>query len=122
MSTILLSIHPKFVDKIMSGEKKFEFRRVIAKRNPNKIIIYSTSPVCKVIGEAEVEDIIIDNPEKVWKETKKFSGVEKEFYVEYFDNRDLAVAYKLKNVIKYISPIDLKDFGIKVAPQSFVYV
>ncbi|EEN71673.1 hypothetical protein HMPREF0345_1652 [Enterococcus faecalis ATCC 29200] len=106
----------------MTGEKKFEFRRVIAKRNPNKIIIYSTSPVCKVIGEAEVEDIIIDNPEKVWKETKKFSGVEKEFYVEYFDNRDLAVAYKLKNVIKYISPIDLKDFGIKVAPQSFVYV
>ena len=122
MSTILLSIHPKFVDKIMTGEKKFEFRRVIAKRNPNKIIIYSTSPGCKVIGEAEVEDIIIDNPEKVWKETKKFSGVEKEFYVEYFDNRDLAVAYKLKNVIKYISPIDLKDFGIKVAPQSFVYV
>ncbi|NSU96639.1 ASCH domain-containing protein [Enterococcus faecalis] len=122
MSTILLSIHPKFVDKIMTGEKKFEFRRVIAKRNPNKIIIYSTSPVCKVIGEAEVEDIIIDNPEKVWKETKKFSGVEKEFYVEYFDNRDLAVAYKLKNVIKYISPIDLRDFGIKVAPQSFVYV
>ncbi|NSQ73738.1 ASCH domain-containing protein [Enterococcus faecalis] len=122
MSTISLSIHPKFVDKIMTGEKKFEFRRVIAKRNPNKIIIYSTSPVCKVIGEAEVEDIIIDNPEKVWKETKKFSGVEKEFYVEYFDNRDLAVAYKLKNVIKYISPIDLKDFGIKVAPQSFVYV
>ena len=122
MSTILLSIHPKFVDKIMTGEKKFEFRRVIAKRNPNKIIIYSTSPVCKVIGEAEVEDIIIDNPEKVWKETKKFSGVEKEFYLEYFDNRDLAVAYKLKNVIKYISPIDLKDFGIKVAPQSFVYV
>ncbi|NSV19766.1 ASCH domain-containing protein [Enterococcus faecalis] len=122
MSTILLSIHPKFVDKIMTGEKKFEFRRVIAKRNPNKIIIYSTSPVCKVIGEAEVEDIIIDNPEKVWKETKKFSGVEKEFYVEYFDNRDLAVAYKLKNVIKYISPIDLKYFGIKVAPQSFVYV
>lgn len=122
MSTILLSIHPEFVDKIMTGEKRFEFRRVIAKRNPNKIIIYSTSPVCKVIGEAEVEDIIIDNPEKVWKETKKFSGVEKEFYVEYFDNRDLAVAYKLKNVIKYISPIDLKDFGIKVAPQSFVYV
>ena len=122
MSTILLSIHPNFVDKIMTGEKKFEFRRVIAKRNPNKIIIYSTSPVCKVICEAEVEDIIIDNPEKVWKETKKFSGVEKEFYVEYFDNRDLAVAYKLKNVIKYISPIDLKDFGIKVAPQSFVYV
>jgi len=122
VSTILLSIHPEFVDKIMTGEKKFEFRRVIAKRNPNKIIIYSTSPVCKVIGEAEVEDIIIDNPEKVWKETKKFSGVEKEFYVEYFDNRDLAVAYKLKNVIKYISPIDLKDFGIKVAPQSFVYV
>ncbi|MDD2447960.1 MAG: ASCH domain-containing protein [Tissierellia bacterium] len=122
MCTILLSIHPKYVEKIIKGEKKFEFRRVITKKRPDKIIIYSTSPVCKVIGEAEVDNIIIDDPKNVWNQTKKFSGIEKELYVEYFADKEIAVAYKLKNVIKYDEPIELKEFGIKSAPQSFVYI
>ncbi|MGX7150067.1 ASCH domain-containing protein [Enterococcus ureasiticus] len=122
MCTILLSIHPEFVEKIMNGEKKFEFRKVITKKKPNKIIIYSTSPICKIIGEAEVEDILVDDPELVWNETKNFSGVNKEFYIEYFNDKEIAVAYKLKNVVKYEEPIMLKDYGVKSAPQSFVYV
>jgi predicted transcriptional regulator len=122
MCTILLSIHPEFVDKIMTGEKKFEFRRVKTKREPDKIIIYSTSPICKVIGEAEVEEIIINSPDVVWDKTKCFSGIKKDLYIEYYANRDVAVAYKLKNVIEYEKPIELKDLGVKAAPQSFVYV
>lgn len=122
MCTILLSIHPEFVNKIMNGEKKFEFRKVRAKKNPEKIIIYSTSPVCKIIGEAEVEEVLIDDPETIWNETKQFSGVNKKFYVEYFNNKDIAIAYKLKNVIEYPEPVDLECFGLKVAPQSFIYV
>lgn len=122
MCTILLSIHPEFVEKIMTGEKKFEFRKVKTKRRPDKIIIYSTSPVCRIIGEAEVEDIIIDEPERVWNETKKFSGIDKEIYIEYFNDKDFAVAYKLKNVTKYEEPIELKELGVKSAPQSFVYM
>lgn len=122
MCTILLSIHPEFVEKIIKGEKKFEFRRVKTKRRPDKIIIYSTSPVCRVIGEAEVDDIIIGEPENVWNETKKFSGIDKELYVEYFADKETAVAYKLKNIITYDEPLELKEFGIKSAPQSFVYI
>jgi len=122
MCQILLSIHPEFVDKILKGEKKFEFRRVKARQLPDRIIMYSTSPVCKVIGEAEVEKIIVDKPELVWEETKNFSGINKDYYVEYYHDRTTAVAYKLKNVIKYDEPKELKDFEVKVAPQSFVYV
>src|SRR5690554_4043933 len=122
MCTILLSIHPEYVDKILSGEKKYEFRRIRTKRNPDKIIIYSTAPISKVIGEAEIEDVIIDNPTNVWKKTKKESGINKEVYIEYFNNREIAVAYKLKNVIKYSNPIELESFGVKAAPQSFVYI
>lgn len=40
---ILLSIHPEHVKKIISGEKKFEFRKVKTRKyQPNKIFIYST--------------------------------------------------------------------------------
>lgn len=122
MCQILLSIHPEFVEKILKGEKRFEFRRVKTRKTPNKIIIYSTSPICKVIGEAEVEDVIMESPELVWEKTKEFSGINKEYYVEYYHDKEVAVAYQLKNVIEYNVPKELKDFGVKVAPQSFVYV
>ena len=76
----------------------------------------------KVVGEAEVEDVLIDNPEIIWKKTKKKSGIDKNYFDQYYENRDKAVAYKLKNVKKYIEPKELKDIGVSTAPQSFQYI
>lgn len=122
MSKILLSIHPEFVEKILSGEKKYEFRTVRAKRNPKKILIYSTSPVSMVIGEAEVENILVDHPQNIWEKTYMYSGIDEAYFKEYFKGRDRAIAYELTNIVKYKTPKTLKDFGINMAPQSFVYV
>ncbi|MEH7495877.1 ASCH domain-containing protein, partial [Neobacillus niacini] len=76
MCNIILSIHPNFVEKIISGEKRYEFRKVKTKLPPDKIIIYSTSPISQVIGEADVENILIDTPEKLWEKTSNYSGID----------------------------------------------
>lgn len=76
----------------------------------------------KIVGEAEVETVLIDKPSEVWRITKKKSGIDKLFFDDYFQDRDQAVAYKLTNITKYVSPKELKDFGIKSAPQSFQYI
>ena len=55
----------------MSGEKLYEYRKVQCKKDVRKIIIYSTSPIMKVIGEAEIEDILIGEPQQIWRITKK---------------------------------------------------
>ncbi len=121
--SILMSIHPKFVEKILSNEKRFEFRKVKTRKyKSNKIFIYSTSPESKIIASAEIEEIIEDNPEKVWNKTKKFSGIDYPFFVEYYKNKNKAFAYKLKNVKKFDYAISLKELGIKNAPQSFMYL
>ncbi|MEK5056047.1 ASCH domain-containing protein [Niallia sp. FSL K6-0212] len=122
MSKIILSIHPHHVEKIISGEKRFEFRKVKAKIPPEKIIIYSTSPVSQVVGEAEVEDILIDTPEKLWKLTSIYSGIDKKFYEKYYQDKQKAVAYQLKNVTVYPEPKNLMEYGVSAAPQSFVYI
>ena len=80
MCAILLSINPQYVERIMCGEKKFEFRKNVCKRNVDKIVIYSTSPVMKVVGEAEVEEVLVDEPQKIWNVTEEYSGVEREFF------------------------------------------
>ena len=51
----------------MSLEKK------ACKRHVDKILIYSTNPIMRVVGEAEVEAVLIDNPEIIWKKTEKKS-------------------------------------------------
>lgn len=122
MCSILLSINPSHVENILKGTKKYEFRKKACKRHVDKILIYSTTPIMKVVGEAEVEDVLIDNPEVIWKKTEKKSGIDKKFFDKYYENREQAVAYKLKNVIAYQEPRELKEYGIVCAPQSFQYV
>lgn len=122
MCKILLSINPEYVEKILNGEKKYEFRTRIAKRKVDSILIYCTSPVKKVLAEVSVKSVLMETPEDLWSLTNEFSGVDKNFYDEYFSERDLAYAYELDVITRFDSPRSLSDFGCIVAPQSFVYI
>ncbi|MCO7125158.1 ASCH domain-containing protein [Sporolactobacillus shoreicorticis] len=122
MRSIILSIHPSFVDKILSGEKRFEFRKVLAKKKPQRLVIYSTSPISSVVAEADIEDILVDTPDNLWDKTSNYAGVDKIFFNEYFKNRQQGIAYQLTNITQYENPKSLKDYGLQNAPQSFVYI
>lgn len=74
------------------------------------------------IQDMDVEDVLIDEPSKIWRETKEKSGIDKQFFDAYYEDRDQAVAYKLKNVKAYREPKELKEYGINCAPQSFQYI
>ena len=121
MKRILISINPEHVENISSGKKKFEYRKIAAKQDISSIIIYETTPIKRIVAEAEVLDVIMMPPEKLWKETKKFSGISKAFFDKYFQGRQVAYAYKLGRITIYKEPKRLVDFGIKSAPQSFIY-
>lgn len=120
---VLLSIKPEYVEKIFSKEKKYEFRKSIFK-NPNikSIIIYSSSPVKKVVGEFEIENIIQDTPKNLWNLDPKNTGISEEKFYKYFENKEKGYAIKIGKLIKYKKVKNLEDFSIKSAPQSFVYV
>lgn len=122
MCIMLLSINPVHVEKILEGTKKYEYRKVVSRKDVTKILIYSTTPVKKVIGEADVSNILIDAPENIWKKTKDCSGISKSFFDSYYNGKNLAVAYEIKNVRKYERSKNLSDYGIKTAPQSFLYL
>ncbi|WP_433811379.1 hypothetical protein [Flavobacterium johnsoniae] len=120
---VLLSIKPEFAFKIFDGTKKFEFRKVIFK-NPNvkTVVVYASSPVQKVIGEFEIDDIFSFNPQALWKITKKDSGITEDFFYEYFADREIAHAIKIKNIKKYVKPLSIKDDFNVFPPQSYVYL
>ncbi|MDD3999776.1 MAG: ASCH domain-containing protein [Bacilli bacterium] len=122
MKKILISINPEHVDNIVRGLKKYEYRRKVAKQDINKIIVYSTYPIKKVVAEVEIISILEASAEELWELTKSEGCVSKDFFDSYFKNRNPAYAYKLGKVTKFEEPLELKEFGVKVAPQSFVYI
>lgn len=119
---ILISINPEHVQNIINGTKKYEYRKIAAKKDISSIIIYETTPIKRVVAEAEVIDVLELRPEELWKQTKDASGISKEFFDDYFRDRELAYAYKLGKIKVYDVPKTLLDYGIKAAPQSFVYI
>ena len=73
MYQMLLSINPEHVESILCGKKQFEFRKVRCKEDVEKIYIYSTAPVMKVVAEADVDEIIEDDILTVWNLTKEYA-------------------------------------------------
>lgn len=121
---VLLSIKPEYAEKILQGEKRFEFRKSIFRNSEVKtVVIYATMPVGKVIGEFDFDEVLSDNPKEIWSLTRKFSGITKKFFNEYFDGRELAHAIKVVAVRRYEIPQNLKEYiPSGSAPQSFCYI
>ena len=123
MCKILISINPEYVNEILSGRKKYEYRKVKAKKdNVDKMIIYAPAPVMKVVAEIEILKILEDSPDLIWENTKEYSGISKAFYDKYYQNRNIAIAYQLGKIKKYNEPKNLSDLGISYSPQSFIYI
>ncbi|WP_294216101.1 ASCH domain-containing protein [uncultured Chryseobacterium sp.] len=120
---VILSIKPIYAEKILNGEKIFELRKsIFRKNNIEKVIIYASSPISKVIGEFEIDSILHHDINELWKKTKENNGVGKSFFNEYFENREKGYAIKIKNTKRYKIHYDIYDkYGIK-PPQSFSYV
>ncbi len=88
----ILSIKPQFVEEIVAGKKKFEYRKSVFKQPVEKVYVYASAPISKVIGEFQPVDVVSGVPADVWKETKKFSGITKKFFDEYYKGRKTAYA------------------------------
>lgn len=122
MCKLLMSINPEHVENILAGKKHFEFRKTRCKQEIDSIIIYSTAPVGQVVAEAEVIGILEDTPERIWECTADDAGIDKTFFDFYYAGRDTAVAYALGAVKRYKRAKSLADYGVKAAPQSYVYI
>lgn len=122
MCQMLLSINPEYVERILQGKKIYEYRKFRCRDDVDKIIIYATAPQKRIVGEAEIADIVEDDILTVWRKTKEYSGITYNFYRRYYKGKKKAIAYQLKNVTIYEEPLALEDIGIACAPQSYQYL
>lgn len=120
---ILLSIKPEFVEKIISEQKQFEYRRKLPKHEIDKVIVYATLPIGKVVGEFSVKRTLSLPPDELWQQTSEYAGIDKLFFSQYFNRCDVAHAFQIDKFSEYQEPKSLLEFVPSGrAPQSFCYV
>lgn len=121
---VILSIRPNFCKLIFSGQKMYEYRtRVFTRSDIDRVYVYASKPICRIVGYFTIDHVIEDSPSNVWEITHEGSGISKEYFDAYFKGCHTAHAIKIGEVVKLDTPIDpkevIKNFH---ALQNFMYV
>ena len=121
---VILSIKPRYVEKITTGEKQYEFRKTIFRdKQVRSVYIYATAPTKKIIGSFDIGRIIEDHPNNLWRSLWNVSGISKQDFFTYFTNKQKGFAIEIKKLNLFDMPIDphdvISDFH---PPQSFSYL
>lgn len=107
---------------ILRGEKRYEFRRSIFKRPVDRVLVYCTVPVRRVVAEFTVRSIVRDTPAALWRLAKGAAGIDENSFFDYFKGKDVGYAIEIGSVRRYRTPFcPIEQLGVK-PPQSFTYV
>lgn len=89
----------------------------------DKVYIYASKPISKIVGYFTIKRIIDDSPSMVWDMTHEDGGISKKYFLDYFKGHSAAYAIEIDEVVKLDTPIDPKEV-IKnfTAPQNYCYL
>jgi predicted transcriptional regulator len=119
---VLLSIKPEFADRIFDGTKRYEYRRMIFKQPVDRVVVYASAPVSKVIGEFEMGGLLYHDLPTLWYKTSRYSGISEQYFYLYFSNKRRGYAIQIGQTRRYRRPLMIQEtYGIN-PPQSYAYI
>lgn len=122
-TTVLLSIRPIYADAIFLGKKTVEFRKKVFSPSVNRVFVYSSSPIKKIVGYFDINHIEGSSPEVLWSKYQHVGHISREEYFEYYKGHSLAYGIVIKDYHKFNTPIYPNDiFTDFKAPQSYFYI
>lgn len=121
---ILLSIKPEYASAILSGEKRFEFRRTVHRSlDVDVALIYASRPKRQIVGGFRIARVHSMEPRALWRHTRDYAGVDWSFFKQYFAGREVGYALEVGEYWEYLPPLELEAaLGIDQPPQSFRYL
>jgi len=126
LTAIIISIKPKYAEKIYAGTKTIELRRSIGTsfQKNSLCYIYASSPARSVTGEARIASIELLSIAEL-KATHCISADVSASEMDiYFQGKENGYAIRLRSVFKYKTPIPLqllREFTDFHPPQSYRY-
>lgn len=115
---LLVSLHSRHAERIYTGDKTSEFRRVAVKvATPGVLYIYETAPVRKITGMAEIAGVTTGIPSEIIR--YEADPVERDRLRRYLSGAARASAIHLTNVRRFDEPMELTSLGLTRPPQSY---
>jgi predicted transcriptional regulator/DNA-binding XRE family transcriptional regulator len=123
---IIISIRPRYSEKILEGKKTVELRRRFPTSGPKGAVayIYSTSPVRAIVGRVNISDVVKLPISEIWERYAKYAYIEKRDFDSYFAGVKEGFALEFDNVKSLRRPLDLFELRERFSfnpPQSFQY-
>lgn len=123
---LLLSIRPRFVALIESGEKTYELRRKRPKVQAGDLaLIYESSPTKCLVGAFIVGEVLALAPVQLWEIVGAQAGVTHEEFFRYYEGCEVACAIGIERYWSLESRVGLKQLRSRVKiepPQSYRYL
>lgn len=121
MTTVILSLHPEWWPKMLSGEKIWEIRMTAPHPVylPVRVIVYLTKPVSVVVGE-----FICGKVEKTrdYHDLAEGSCLTVQQAKDYMSARNrIACKWEVSSPTEYAHSQKISDYGLKKPPQSWCY-
>ncbi|ACI59847.1 F0F1 ATP synthase subunit alpha [Ureaplasma urealyticum] len=121
--TIMISISPNESEQLFDNGRSVVFFKVAPKYPVEKVLVYVTSPIQKVIGEFDLLKIDVNSVNSSWNKYRSSSVISsRKEYLEYFSSHKEAHALLASKVYKYRRPKDLASFNMKKGPSGFTYL
>lgn len=119
----LLSIHPIYTERLLNGSKGVELRKTRLSKEIDYVVMYSTSPIKKIVGYFSVRKIVVASPSAIWSEYGNIAGIEKSSFIQYYRQSKQAVAIEVDEVyrLQYLVPLSFLGENLR-PPQSFQYI
>lgn len=124
---VLLSISSEMAEHILSGRKRWEYRRVSPKdRVGSRVILYASGHRKEIVGEFLMTKILREPLDLLIQHTLRETPHREEQIRAYFAGLQIGSALKVENPERYSTPISLKEIREKAAnfipPQNFRYL
>ncbi len=124
--SIVMSIRPKYVEKILGGSKTVELRRVRPKKIDKGalVLIYASSPTKSLVGAFKVDAILEASISELWDQVKNHAGISYEDYLNYYRGSSIGVGIFFTDIWVFQEPIPLNHLQQQsdfLPPQSFRY-
>ena len=121
MVEILISIQPKWCEKILKLEKRWEMRKTIPKaKGPFRVFIYQTEGG-GVVGEFVCDSFTEVDPGEITKRILTDTQLTKQEALEYADGKTVYL-WRIRSLVDYPEPKPLSAYGLDRPPQSWCYL
>lgn len=123
---LLLSIRPVYSEKIFSGKKHVELRRIRPSvHKGDLVLVYTSSPSCELTGAFLVGAVETGTPTSLWPKVRRVCGLTRSQFDDYYRGTTKAYGIRIERAWRLDTPVKLASLRRRSArfhpPQSYRY-